>query len=200
MALEIIEAAEKRGEISPDKTTLVEFTSGNTGVAMAAFAAAKGYKFKIGLQNGVSVERLKLLQAYQADIADVPQELIAGVFEKGIAALKKEWGAEYDANIAVAQQAVRDVASKTGFTEEELNKIESVLGTDKSTKLFYAIGAAQGGVKNLQNYNAGQETPEIAKYKLNELLRDKETASLLAKKDHKTMAEIKRLTELSMKG
>ena len=86
MAIEIIEAAEKRGEISPDKTTLVEFTSGNTGVAMAAFAAAKGYKFKIGLQNGVSVERLKLLQAYQADIADVPQELIAGVFEKGIAA------------------------------------------------------------------------------------------------------------------
>ena len=86
MSIEIIEAAEKRGEISPDKTTLVEFTSGNTGVAMAAFAAAKGYKFKIGLQNGVSVERLKLLQAYQAEIADVPQELIAGVFEKGIAA------------------------------------------------------------------------------------------------------------------
>lgn len=86
MALEIIEAAEERGDISPDKTTLVEFTSGNTGIAMAAFAAAKGYKFKIGLQNGVSVERLKLLQAYQAEIASVPQELIAGVFEKGIAA------------------------------------------------------------------------------------------------------------------
>ena len=86
MALEIIEAAEARGDISPDKTTLVEFTSGNTGIAMAAFAAAKGYKFKIGLQNGVSVERLKLLQAYQAEIATVPQELIAGVFEKGIAA------------------------------------------------------------------------------------------------------------------
>ena len=86
MALEIIEAAEARGDISPDKTTLVEFTSGNTGIALAAFAAAKGYKFKIGLQNGVSAERLKLLQAYQAEIADVPQELIAGVFEKGIAA------------------------------------------------------------------------------------------------------------------
>ena len=57
IALEIIEAAERRGEISPDKTTLVEFTSGNTGIALAAFAAAKGYKFKIGLQNGVSQER-----------------------------------------------------------------------------------------------------------------------------------------------
>lgn len=86
MAIEIIEAAEARGEISPDKTTLVEFTSGNTGVAMAAFAAAKGYKFNIGLQNGVSVERLKLLEAYQANIVDVPNELIAGVFEKGMEA------------------------------------------------------------------------------------------------------------------
>lgn len=86
MALEIIEAAEARGDISADKTTLIEFTSGNTGVAMAAFAAAKGYKFNIGLQNGVSIERLKLLEAYQANIVDVPNELIAGVFEKGIAA------------------------------------------------------------------------------------------------------------------
>lgn len=86
MALEIIEAAEKRGDISPDKTTLVEFTSGNTGIAMAAFAAAKGYKFTIGLQNGVSVERLKLLEAYNANILDVPNELTAGVFEKGMGA------------------------------------------------------------------------------------------------------------------
>ncbi len=86
MALEIIEAAERRGRISPDKTTLVEFTSGNTGIAMAAFAAAKGYKFKIGLQNGVSEERLKLLEAYQAEIADIPKELTDGVFEKGIKA------------------------------------------------------------------------------------------------------------------
>lgn len=89
MALEIIEAAERRGEISPDKTTLIEFTSGNTGIAMAAFAAAKGYKFKIGLQNGVSEERLKLLEAYQADITDVPVELTAGVFDKGIAAFSE---------------------------------------------------------------------------------------------------------------
>ncbi len=88
MALEIIEAAEKRGEISPDKTTLVEFTSGNTGVALASFAAAKGYRFKIGIQNGVSVERSKLIEAYQAEITDVPKELIDGVFEKGMEAFK----------------------------------------------------------------------------------------------------------------
>lgn len=120
--------------------------------------------------------------------------------EKGIAALKKEWGADYEANTAVAQQAVRDVASKTGFTEEELDKIEKTLGTDKSLKLFYAIGAAQGGVKNLQNYNAGQETPEIAAYKLKELKQDKEFVAKLAKNDHKAVAEMNRLTALAMGG
>ena len=89
IALEIIEEAEKRGEISPGKNTLIEFTSGNTGIALAAFAAAKGYKFKIGIQNGVSAERKKLLEAYNAEIVSAPKELIDGVFEKGIAAFNE---------------------------------------------------------------------------------------------------------------
>ncbi len=86
IALEIIEQAESRGEISPDKTTLVEFTSGNTGIALAAFAAAKGYRFKIGLQPGVSVERLKLLEAYNAEILPISSEDLAPVYEEGIEA------------------------------------------------------------------------------------------------------------------
>lgn len=120
--------------------------------------------------------------------------------EKGIEALKKEWGSDYDVNVEVAKTTVRDIVEKTGFTQDELDKIEKTLGTDKATKLFFAIGSQNGGVKNLQNYNAGLETPEIASYKLKEMLADKETAKLLAQKDHKTMSEIKRLTEISMKG
>ena len=120
--------------------------------------------------------------------------------EKGIAALKKDWGADYDVNLEVAKSTVRDIVEKTGFTQEELDKVEKALGTDKATKLFFTIGSQNGGVKSLQNYNAGVETPEIASYKLKEMLADKETAKLLAQKDHKTMAEIKRLTELSMRG
>lgn len=84
IALEIIEQAEQRGEINPDKTTIVEFTSGNTGIALAAFAAAKGYKFRIALQTGVSVERLKLLEAYNAEIIPVDPKDEALVHEKGI--------------------------------------------------------------------------------------------------------------------
>jgi hypothetical protein len=123
----------------------------------------------------------------------------AGV-EKGIEALKKEWGADYDVNLEVAKTTVRDIVEKTGFTQDELDKIEKTLGTDKATKLFFAIGSQNGGVKNLQNYNAGLETPEIAAYKLKEMLADKETAKLLAQHDPKTQKEIKRLTELSMRG
>ena len=85
-ALEIIESAEERGEINPEKTTLLEFTSGNMGIGIAAIAAAKGYKFKVGIQNGVSIERKKLLEAYNSELVNPPKELIDGVFEKGIEA------------------------------------------------------------------------------------------------------------------
>ena len=153
---------------------------------------------------GISKKQAESLVQFMAeqDTANkkAEEEKWNATVEKGTEALKKEWGADYDVNLGVAQQAVRDIATKTGFGEDELNKIEQVLGTDKATKLFYSIGASAGGVKSLQNYNAGQETPEIAAYKLKEMLADKETAKLLAAKDHKTMTEIKRLTELSMKG
>lgn len=86
IALEIIEEAEKRGDIEPGKSTLVEFTSGSTGIALAGLAAAKGYKFKVGLQPGVSVERLKLLEAYNSEIEPVTAETMAPAMEKGIAA------------------------------------------------------------------------------------------------------------------
>jgi cysteine synthase A len=44
IAKSMIEEAEARGEISPDKTTIVEYTSGNTGIGLAMVCAAKGYK------------------------------------------------------------------------------------------------------------------------------------------------------------
>lgn len=88
MALEIIEQAEQRGEIKPGENTLIEFTSGNTGIALASFAAAKGYKFKIGLQDGVSAERLKLLEAYNAIIVDADPAKIQAVFDNGMGAFE----------------------------------------------------------------------------------------------------------------
>jgi hypothetical protein len=164
----------------------------------AKTAAQKLYDLGISKKQAEALMQF-MTEQDEANKKKADDDWNAGV-EKGTAELKKSWGADYEANVMVAQQAVRDIAEKTGFGEDELNKIEKTLGTDKATKLFYAIGAAQGGVKSLQNYNAGQETPEIAAYKLKEMMADKETAKLLAQKDHKTMTEIKRLTELSMGG
>jgi hypothetical protein len=165
------------------------------------FAKAAAQKlFDLGISSKQATALLEFMSEQDGvEKKRIDDEWNAGV-EKGVAALKKEWGSDYEANIAVAQQAVRDITEKTGFSAEELDKVEKALGTDKATKLFYSIGAAAGGVKALQNYNAGQETPEIAAYKLKELLADKETAKLLAQGDSKIQKEIKRLTELQMKG
>lgn len=66
-ALNMIEAAEREGLIKPGDT-IVENTSGNTGIGLAAFAAAKGYKLEVFLENGASREREQLLEAYGAKL------------------------------------------------------------------------------------------------------------------------------------
>lgn len=59
----MIEEAEKEGKIKPGDT-LVETTSGNTGIAEAAIAAAKGYKYQVYIQDQVSRERYKVIHAF----------------------------------------------------------------------------------------------------------------------------------------
>src|SRR5829696_6351583 len=62
----MIEAAEKEGRIEPGRTTIVEATSGNTGIALAFVCAAKGYDLVLTLPQGMSREREGLLRLYGA--------------------------------------------------------------------------------------------------------------------------------------
>jgi len=64
----MIEAAEREGRIEPGRTTIVEATSGNTGIALAMVCAAKGYELVLTLPQGMSRERTSLLRQYGATV------------------------------------------------------------------------------------------------------------------------------------
>src|SRR5256884_3347628 len=70
----MIEAAEAEGRIEPGRTTVVEATSGNTGIALAFVCAAKGYDLVLTLPQGMSRERERLLRLYGARV-DVTESL-----------------------------------------------------------------------------------------------------------------------------
>ena len=67
IALHLIETAEREGTLKPGGT-IIEPTSGNTGIGLASVAAAKGYRVVLTLPETMSVERRRLLQAYGAEL------------------------------------------------------------------------------------------------------------------------------------
>lgn len=97
IALAMVEDAEKKGLLKPGYT-IVETTSGNTGIGLAAIAAAKGYKFKVYVQDNVSKERFQVIQAFGGETIKLSEEPVVarvlketnGDFVAAIDALRNE--------------------------------------------------------------------------------------------------------------
>lgn len=100
-ALSMVEEAERQGLLHPGDT-IAETTSGNTGIGLASVAAAKGYKFRVYMQDGVSRERFQTIQALGGEtirMSEVPEvaktleetgDFIAAVKTLGNEVLAKE--------------------------------------------------------------------------------------------------------------
>jgi cysteine synthase B len=94
----MIAKAEESGELTKDKT-IIEPTSGNTGIAIAMIGAAKGYKVRLYMPECVSVERQLILQAFGAEVVLTPaKEAVDGAIRRCQEALKNEPGKYYMPN------------------------------------------------------------------------------------------------------
>ena len=102
VALAMIEAAEEKGIINKD-TTIVEPTSGNTGIGLALVCASKGYKLILTMPESMSIERKKILKAYGAEIILTPaKEGMKGTINKA------EELAKNNDNVFIPQQFKND--------------------------------------------------------------------------------------------
>ncbi|WP_042353241.1 cysteine synthase A [Bacillus massiliigorillae] len=133
IALAMIEAAEATGDLKPG-ATIIEPTSGNTGIGLAMIAAAKGYKAILVMPETMSIERRNLLRAYGADLVLTPgPEGMGGAIRKA-EELAKEHG--YFVPQQFKNEANPEIHRKTTgkeivaqFAGEQLDAFISGVGT-----------------------------------------------------------------------
>ena len=180
IALAMIEKAEKDGVINKD-TTIIEPTSGNTGVGLAMVCAVKGYKLIVVMPESMSIERRKLMSAYGASFVLTPKEKgTNGAVEKGkelVAEISNAWMPQQFENTAnteihrqtTAQEILNDFPEGINYLITGIGTGGHITGVGEilkekfpNTKVFAVeptlspvLSGGQAGAHPLQGIGAG---------------------------------------------
>jgi cysteine synthase A len=153
IALAMIEAAEKDGSLKPGGT-IVEPTSGNTGIGLAMVAAVKGYKLVLVMPESMSIERRRLMLAYGATFDLTPREKgMKGAIERGLAIVAETpgaWMPQQFENAANIDVHVRTTAQEilADFSDSPLDALITGVGTGGHiTGCAQTLKAAWPGLK-----------------------------------------------------
>ena len=137
IALAMIEAAEADGSLSPGGT-IVEPTSGNTGIGLAMVAAVKGYRLVLVMPKSMSIERRRLMLAYGASFDLTPREKgMKGAIERArelVASPPGAWMPQQFDNPANVAAHVRTTAQEilADFADSPIDVLISGVGTGES--------------------------------------------------------------------
>lgn len=180
IALAMIEKAEKDGVINKD-TTIIEPTSGNTGVGLAMVCAVKGYKLIVVMPESMSIERRKLMSAYGASFVLTPKEKgTNGAVEKAkelVAEISNAWMPQQFENTAnteihrqtTAQEILNDFPEGINYLITGIGTGGHITGVGEilkekfpKTKVFAVeptlspvLSGGQAGAHPLQGIGAG---------------------------------------------